>query len=117
VLAAQIPTRALDYVWASTVETSTVLPNPFTDWVQMTPVESGSTKVWMWVREQRDIQADYREAFGEDPPPINGIAIMTDADNTGGAATAYYGDIVVQKQPRAKLDPIGPVEAPTLQPE
>jgi len=42
---------------------------------------------------------------------------MTDADNTGGAATAYYGDIVVQKQPRAKLDPIGPVEAPTLRPE
>ncbi|MFB6232237.1 MAG: DUF3047 domain-containing protein [Salinibacter sp.] len=113
----QIPTRALNYVWASTVETGTVLPNPFTDWVQMIPVESGSAKVGTWVREQRDIRADYREAFGEDPPPINGVAIMTDTDNTGGAATAYYGDIVVRKQPGARLDTIGHMEAPTLQPE
>ena len=32
-------------------------------------------------------------AFGEEPPKINGIAIMTDADNTGKSATAYFGDI------------------------
>jgi hypothetical protein len=37
---------------------------------------------------------DYRTAFGDDPPPVNSIAIMTDTDNTDGEATAYYGDIV-----------------------
>ena len=37
---------------------------------------------------------DYRAAFGGDPPPVNGIAIMTDTDNTNGEAAAYYGDIV-----------------------
>jgi hypothetical protein len=41
--------------------------------------------------------ADYRAAFGEDPPPINGVAIMTDTDNTGESATAYYGDIVFKR--------------------
>jgi hypothetical protein len=92
----QIPTRALNYIWASRIEKGTVLENPFTDWVQMVAVESGSTKAGTWVRERRNVRADYRRAFGEEPPPINGIAIMTDTDNTGESATAYYGDIVAR---------------------
>ena len=39
--------------------------------------------------------ADYREAFGEEPPPVVGIAIMSDSDNTGEKATAWYGDILL----------------------
>lgn len=97
----QVPTRALNYIWASRIEKGTILENPFTDWVQMVAVESGSTKVGTWVRERRNIRADYRRAFGEEPPPINGIAIMTDTDNTGASATAYYGDIVAE--PRQKI--------------
>ncbi|MEA3468735.1 MAG: DUF3047 domain-containing protein, partial [Thermodesulfobacteriota bacterium] len=27
-------------------------------------------------------------------PMISGVAIMTDTDNTGGQAVAWYGDIV-----------------------
>ncbi len=33
--------------------------------------------------------------FGETPPAIVGIAIMSDADNTGEQATAWYGDLVL----------------------
>lgn len=100
----QIPTRALNYIWASQVKQGTVLPNPFTDWVQMIAVESGSTKVGQWVLERRNIRADYRRAFGEAPPPINGIAIMTDTDNTGESATAYYGDIVAEPRREVKME-------------
>jgi hypothetical protein len=28
---------------------------------------------------------------------ISGVAIMTDTDNTGESATAYYGDILFKK--------------------
>jgi hypothetical protein len=28
---------------------------------------------------------------------ISSVAIMTDTDNTGGSATAYYGDILFKK--------------------
>jgi hypothetical protein len=28
---------------------------------------------------------------------ISGVAIMTDTDNTGESATAYYGDITFKK--------------------
>lgn len=88
-----IPVRALSYVWANQASETQPVSNAFTDWVHMIPVESGSRNVGTWQQERRDVVADYRAAFGEAPPAIAGIAIMTDADNTGDSATAYFGDI------------------------
>jgi len=90
----EIPTRALNYIWANRVERGTVLENAYSDWVMMVAVRSGAERAGEWVTERRNVLDDYREAFGGDPPPVNGIAIMTDTDNTDGAATAYYGDIL-----------------------
>ncbi|HZV81636.1 MAG TPA: DUF3047 domain-containing protein [Geobacteraceae bacterium] len=39
--------------------------------------------------------ADYRRLFGEEPGTLGAVAIMTDSDNTGGRASAWYGDIVL----------------------
>jgi hypothetical protein len=71
--------------------------NAFTDFAKMIVVRSGSARLGQWVEEERDVYADYKQAFGEDPPMINGVAIMTDTDNTKEMATAYYGDILFQK--------------------
>jgi hypothetical protein len=30
---------------------------------------------------------------------VSGVAIMTDTDNTGESATAYYGDIIFKQLP------------------
>ena len=90
----EIPTRALNYIWANQVERGAVLENAYTDWVMMVAVQSGSERAGEWVTERRNVLDDYREAFGGDPPPVNGIALMTDTDNTDGEATAYYGDIL-----------------------
>ena len=89
----EIPVRALSYIWANRAGETRIVPNAFTDWVQMVPVQSGPANLGRWQTERRDIVADYRAAFGEEPPAISGIAIMTDADNTDGEATAYFGDI------------------------
>lgn len=51
-----------------------------------------------WITETRNILEDYREIWGEDPPGISGVAIMTDTDNTGGEAEAWYGDIIFKKE-------------------
>ena len=71
-----------------------MVPNPFTDRVKMIVVESGAENLNTWVGQQRNIYEDYKQAFGEEPPMISGVAIMTDTDNTRESATAYYGDIV-----------------------
>jgi hypothetical protein len=47
-----------------------------------------------WGSEERNIYEDYKQAFGEEPPLMNGVVIMTHTDNTKEQATAYYyGDI------------------------
>jgi hypothetical protein len=59
----------------------------------MIAVESGPEASGQWREYERNLTQDYRDAFAEEPPPVVGIAIMTDGDNTGGQATAWYGDI------------------------
>lgn len=88
-----IPIAALNYIWETKTPAGTIVENAYTDFAQMIVVESGPKKVGMWVEEERNIYEDYKKAFGEEPPMINGVAIMSDTDNTKERATAYYGDI------------------------
>jgi Protein of unknown function (DUF3047) len=91
------PLGAINYIWESKALKGTVAPNPYTDQVKMIVVESGADRINQWVSEERNVYEDYKKAFGEEPPLISGVAIMTDTDNTGESATAYYGDIVFKK--------------------
>ncbi len=91
------PLGAINYIWESKAPKGTVAPNPFTDQVKMIVVESGTDRINQWASEERNVYEDYKKAFGEEPPMISGVAIMTDTDNTGESATAYYGDIVFKK--------------------
>lgn len=92
------PIGAINYIWESTAPKGTVAPNPYAEQVTMIVVESGPERLNQWMSEERNIYEDYKKVFGEEPPMISGVAIMTDTDNTGESATAYYGDIVFKKQ-------------------
>jgi hypothetical protein len=91
------PLRAINYIWESKAPKGTMAPNPYTNRVMMIVVESGGDRLNQWVAEERNIYEDYKRVFGEEPPMISGIAIMTDTDNTGESATAYYGDILFRR--------------------
>jgi len=91
------PLAAINYIWESKAPVGTMVPNPYTDRVMMFVVESGEAKLNQWVNQERNVYEDYKKAFGEEPPMISGVAIMTDTDNTGESATAYYGDILFKK--------------------
>ena len=93
VLFGDIPIAALNYIWDTKSAVGTIVDNAYTDFAKMIVVESGAAKVGAWVEEFRNVYQDYKQAFGEDPPMINGVAIMTDTDNTKERAIAYYGDI------------------------
>jgi hypothetical protein len=92
-----IPIGALNYIWDTNTPIGTIVENSYTNFAQMVVVESGTQKVGRWVSEERNIYEDYKQAFGEEPPLMNGVAIMTDTDNTKEQATAYYGDIQFAK--------------------
>jgi len=88
-----LPGSALNYIWANSLPRGQIVTNAFSPQTKMVAVESGDSRKGQWVTEQRNIVEDYRKAFGRNPPPIVGIGIMTDSDNTGSSATAWYGDI------------------------
>ncbi len=92
------PIGALNYIWANKSPIGTMIPNPYTDQVTMIVIESGNTRLNEWVTEERNVYEDYIQAFGEDPPKISGVAIMTDTDNTKEHAVAYFGDIAFKKK-------------------
>jgi hypothetical protein len=89
----KLPGSAINYIWANKAPISTIVGNPFTDQTKMIVLQSGNGSAGRWIVEKRNLVDDYQAAFGQKPPPIMGIAIMTDTDNTGESTTAYYGDI------------------------
>jgi hypothetical protein len=89
----QLPKGAINYIWANRLPRGESINNPYTKMAKMVAVESGSEKVGQWVSEERNVYRDYRALFGDEPPQITGIAIMTDTDKTRGKALAYYEGI------------------------
>jgi len=87
------PYATLMYVWDATAPVGSVIINPRTDRVRKIVVDSGSTELGRWREHQRDLRADFRLAFGEEPGAVVSVAKMTDSDNTQGRASAYYGAI------------------------
>jgi len=86
-------TRAMNYVWASARPVGTRWPNPFTGQAMMLAVDSGAAKAGAWVSHKRNVRDDLRAAFGDDVTEIQAVAVMTDGDNGGRRARAWYGDI------------------------
>jgi hypothetical protein len=86
-------TRALNYVWSNNQREGEAWPNAFTDRSLMLALRSGSAQAGEWVTERRNVRHDFQRHFGEDIRHIDVVALMTDTDNTGGKATAWYGEI------------------------
>ncbi len=91
-------TKTLNYIWANRLPKESFQPNAFTGNAMMIAVESGDEKAGQWISVRRNIIEDYRRAFGEDPPNVGAIAIMTDTDQTGESAIAWYSDIEACRQ-------------------
>ena len=93
------PYATLMYVWADGRHPpETVLHSPRTDRVRKIVIESGAGHLGQWRRHRRDLAMDFQRAFGEAPGNVLGVALMTDSDNTGGRAEAWYADIELQTQ-------------------
>ena len=85
--------HAINYVWSSNQPIGSEWPNAFTGNAKMIAVRAGPAGLQQWLTESRDVKADYRRLFGAEPGEITAIALMTDTDNTGLQADAWYGDI------------------------
>jgi hypothetical protein len=83
------PDSGLNYVWESRESPAEFVVSPYTESMMMFLREKGDAKVGQWVEEEADVLADYRKAFGKDPPRTASLAVMNDSDNTGEKAVSF----------------------------
>ena len=88
-------TKAINYIWANKLKKGASVANAYTSSAMMVAVQSGPQNTGRWLTEQRDILSDYKLLFGSEPGEANAIAIMTDTDDTGEKAVAWYGEITL----------------------
>lgn len=74
--------------------------HPRSDRVRMIVLDAGAQHAGRWREHQRDLAADFRQAFGEPPGRLLSVAVLTDADNTQQQARAWYGPIELLPAPR-----------------
>lgn len=89
------PYATLAYVWDTQAPVGSVIVNPRSDRIREIVVDSGPAQLRRWREHRRDLAADFRHAFGEDPGALTSIAVMTDSDNTRSSATSWYGPVAL----------------------
>ena len=91
--ATPLSNRAMNYVYSSNNEINSNQPSPYTkksiDYVLSTTKESLNK----WVTVKVNVKEHFKDFFSAEYDYIDGIAIMTDSDNTKNHAIAYYGSI------------------------
>lgn len=95
----ELPIASLCYVWDNKHIVGTSVWSAYTDRVRIIVLESGPEKTGQWVTETRDITADFKAAYGNDPPAVTAIAIGNDSDQTGETALAWFGDFSFSAKP------------------
>jgi len=89
----EVPYAVLMYIWTDQVPVGTVIPSAHTSQVKMLAVASGKSGLGAWQTVQRNVAEDYRRAYGAEPGPVVGVAVMTDTDNTGTQAVGHYAGL------------------------
>lgn len=92
-------TLGINYVWSYQHNKNQVWDNPFAGkGAKMLAQRDASDPEKMWFFESRNVADDFRNLHGVDIRKIDGVAIMTDSDNSGLSASALYGDIFFSAQ-------------------
>ena len=95
-----VPAASICYVWDDRLPVGTELPSAFTGRLRYVVLQSGSSRVGQWVSERRDLVADFQRLFGKESggqvPPLIGIAVGADADNTRQRSVAHVADLLLE---------------------
>jgi hypothetical protein len=94
----EAPAATICYVWDERLAADTVLPNAFTPRMRYIVLESGTADLRRWRDARRDIAADFLRLYGDETkevPPVLGVGIGGDSDNTKSRSLAYIADLAL----------------------
>jgi hypothetical protein len=89
----ELPYATIMYIWENNLPEGAIIPHHLTTRIKMIVAGSGRKDLDTWHEERVNVLEDYRRAFGEEPPHVKAVGVMSDSDNTGAHTVAYYGDI------------------------
>lgn len=92
----RLPFATLMYVWCANLPPETVVRNHRTSRIHYLTVESGRRRLGHWLHYERDVVADYKRVYGENPGLISSVGVLTDSDAMKNTQQAWYGDITLR---------------------
>jgi hypothetical protein len=97
-----VPAAAICYVWDNRHPPGASAWSAHFDHVRIVVVESGARRAGEWIEERRDVDADFRAAFGDrwlrPTPRIVAVVAGNDTDQTHERATAWFGDFRLEER-------------------
>ena len=91
--ATALSNRAINYIFSSNANIGDSWPSPFTkksiDYVLSTTIKNNNE----WVTVKSNVKEDFLELHNLEVNELNGVAIMTDTDNSKLTAISYYQNI------------------------
>ena len=91
--ATPLSNRAINYVFSSNSEVGLNWPSPYTKKSIDNVLASTKNNLNEWVTVKANVKEDFKKFHGLNVDEIDGLAIMSDTDNSGMKAVAYYQNI------------------------
>jgi len=90
-----LPYATLMYIWGNKVAPHSLTVSGRTSRIRMLALNVDDKGIGKWQSFTRNLVEDYKRVFAEEPGNVISIQLLTDTDNTGDDALAFYGDISV----------------------
>ena len=93
--------RVLSYIWDTTAPQGTMQSASAIPFVHIFAVvcQSGAAQLNRWVRETRNVAADYERAYKRAAPSVTGLRIQINSQHTGTVAESYFGEVAFRSTP------------------
>jgi hypothetical protein len=86
--------QVIGYIWDTTAPAGSTFKSQKTGTVTYVVVRSGAADLGKWLTERRDVRADFKRIYGEEPEDPSGISIGIDSDDVKSTSEAFFGRIV-----------------------
>ena len=93
-----LPYATLMYIWEPNRKEGDIITHYNSTRVKMVVAGNSARDLSRWHEARVNVLEDYRRAFGEEPPRVKSVGIMSDSDNTGTSIEAFFGDIRFRKE-------------------
>jgi hypothetical protein len=92
--------KVIVYLWDTTAPQGLMedVPAPPFVTIKAIVLRSGDLETGKWITETRNAHQDYRRLFDREPPPVVGMRLQINSQNTDTSAESYFADVVFKKQ-------------------